>query len=238
MTPEDAREAARLLTYALQPKLYASQNSPYAELLARYRTTPELKAAFHALIEGIDLVLLEDTPRAILLGSQLGSIFSFRLSEYRKTATIEQRVIRGLILLGIAAYCYPTKRQLEETRMPVFSAREVDDFLRGACEQLRKAAGPDEGVPDDPSLVLAWQLYLRQPAVKGGARRTQTATVHLVEQTLEDLEEWGLVKEEPTVDHVRRFRALPRCRAQVREMAGYYGLVELSEIRRAATEGE
>ena len=41
-------------------------------------------------------------------------------------------MVRGLILLGIAAYCYPTRRALEETRLPVFNARQVDDFLRAA----------------------------------------------------------------------------------------------------------
>lgn len=235
MTPEDLGDAARLVGFALQPRLYAAQNSTYAELLVRYRTEPDFKARVHALVHGLGLVVVEDTPRALLLGSAPESVFAFKLSEYRKSATLEQRTVRGLILLGIAAFCYPTRRRLEDSQLPVFTARQVDDFLRAACEQLRQAAGGDVAIPENPDLVLAWQLYLKQPAVKAGARRTQSATVHLIEQTLEDMADWGLVREEPAIEKVRRFRALPRFRAQVRELGARYGLTELAAIRAELT---
>ncbi len=231
MTEEDLREAARLLAYTLQPRAYAAQHRPYADLLGRYRTDAAFRATFQALAEGLQLVVLEDTPRALLVGARPESAFAFRLSEYRKGASLEQRVLRGLILLGIAAYCYPTRRHLEETGMPVFQAKDVDDFLRGACEQLRKDAGDAIAMPEDPDLAMAWQIYLSQPAVKTGERRSRSATVHIIEQTLDDMVVWGLVREEPAMAKVRQFRALPRFRAQVREMGAQHGLVELARIR-------
>jgi hypothetical protein len=228
---DEVRDAARLLAFALQPRAYAAQQGPYAELLSRYRTDAGFRAVLAAMAEGLGLVVLEDTPRALLVGSRPESVFAFRLGEYRKSATLEQRVVRGLIMLGIAAYCYPTRRHLEGTGMPLFSARQVDDFLRAACERLRSQAGEDAPLPEATDLATAWQLYLNQPAVKSGERRSRTATIHLIEQTLEDMEGWGLVKEEPTVDRVRYFRALPRFRAQVREMGSQYGFAELARIR-------
>ncbi len=231
MSEDDLREAARLLAYTLQPRAYAAQHRGYAELLARYRTDAQFRAGFHALAEGLELVVLEDSPRGLLVGARPDSVFAFRLAEYRKGATLEQRVLRGLIILGIAAYCYPTRRHLEETGMPVFQAKDVDDFLRGACEQLRKEAGDAIAMPDEPDLAMAWQIYLSQPAVKAGERRSRSATVHLIEQMLDDMVLWGLVREEADAGKVRQFRALPRFRAQVREMGAQHGLRELARIR-------
>lgn len=171
------------------------------------------------------------TDRALLVGAQLDSPFAFRMSEYRKSDELDRRVVRGLIVLGIAAYCFPTQRSLEDTGLPQLTAREVDDFLRAACEELSKR--PPESADDEPGVDLAWRLYQRQPAVKGTdrRRRSQSATVDLIEQTLEDFVEWGLVVEETVVGGVRRFRGLPRLRVQVRELASQHAFTVLRELR-------
>ena len=230
----DVADAARLLGFACRPRAYVGRDGGYAELLDRYRTDEEFHEVFDAMASGLDLRVLDVTDRALLVGAELHSPFAFRLGEYRKGDELDRRVIRGLIVLGIAAYCFPTQRSLEDTGLPALTARDVDDFLRAACEELRKRppASPD----DEPGLDLAWQLYLRQPEVKATdrRRRSQSATVDLIEQTLLDFAEWGLVVEESGVGGVRRFRGLPRLRVQVREMASQHAFSVLRELRQDA----
>jgi hypothetical protein len=227
---QDVADAARLLGFACRPRAYAGREAGYAELLNRYRTDEEFHDVFEAMASGLDLRVLELTDRALLVGAELESPLAFRLSEYRKGDELDRRVIRGLIVLGIAAYCFPTQRSLEDTGLPHLTAREVDDFLRAACEELRKR--PPES-DDEPGLDLAWRLYLRQPEVKGTdrRRRSQSATVDLIEQTLLDFADWGLVTEETVVGGVRRFRGLPRLRVQVRELASQHAFSVLRELR-------
>ena len=232
ITRQQVADAARLLGFACRPRAYAGRESGYAELLNLYRTDEEFRDVFDAMASGLDLRVLDVTERALLVGAELDSPFGFRLSEYRKSDELDRRVVRGLIVLGIAAYCFPTQRSLEDTGLPLLTAREVDDFLRAACEELRRR--PNERDDDEPSLDMAWQLYLRQPEVKGTdrRRRSQTATVDLIEQTLEDFVEWGLVSEDPPVGGVRRFRGLHRLRVQVRAMASLHAFSVLQELWR------
>jgi len=231
ITRQQIADAARLLGFACRPRAYAGRESGYAELLNLYRTDEEFRDVFDAMASGLDLRVLDVTDRALLIGADLDSPFGFRLSEYRKSDELDRRVVRGLIVLGIAAYCFPTQRSLEDSGLPPLMAREVDDFLRAACEQLRGRPGERD---DEPGLDMAWQLYLRQPEVKGTdrRRRSQSATVDLIEQTLEDFVEWGLVVEEPSAGGVRRFRGLPRLRVQVRAMASQHAFSVLQKLRR------
>src|SRR5439155_8043560 len=113
----------------------------------RYRTDEEFHEVFDAMASGLDLRVLDVTDRALLVGAELDSPFAFRLGEYRKGDELDRRVLRGLIVLGIAAYCFPTQRSLEDTGLPSLTAREVDDFLRAACEELRKR--PSETADDE-----------------------------------------------------------------------------------------
>lgn len=231
ITPQEVADAARLLGFACRPRVYVGRDADYAELLNRYRTDEVFHDVFDAMASGLDLRVLDVTDRALLVGAQLDSPFAFRMSEYRKSDELDRRVVRGLIVLGIAAYCFPTQRSLEDTGLPQLTAREVDDFLRAACEELSKR--PPESADDEPGVDLAWRLYQRQPAVKGTdrRRRSQSATVDLIEQTLEDFVEWGLVVEETVVGGVRRFRGLPRLRVQVRELASQHAFTVLRELR-------
>jgi hypothetical protein len=234
VTLQDVADAARLLGFACRPRAYVGREGGYEELLNRYRTDEEFHEVFEAMASGLDLRVLDVADRALLVGAELHSPFAFRLGEYRKGDELDRRVLRGLIVLGIAAYCFPTQRALEDTGLPSLTAREVDDFLRAACEALRKR--PAESADDEPGLDMAWQLYLRQPEVKGTdrRRRSQSATVDLIEQTLEDFADWGLVVEESGVAGVRRFRGLPRLRVQVREMASQHAFSVLQQLSREA----
>jgi hypothetical protein len=235
ITRDDVADAARLLGFACRPRAYVGREGGYAELLNRYRTDEEFHDLFDALASGLELRVLDVTDRALLVGAALDSPFAFRLGEYRKGDELDRRVLRGLIVLGIAAFCFPTQRSLEDTGLPSLTAREVDDFLRAACEELRKR--PQQTPDDEPGLDLAWQLYLRQPEVKGTdrRRRSQSATVDLIEQTLLDFVDWGLVAEETGLGGVRRFRGLPRLRVQVREMASQYAFSVLRQVRQGAS---
>jgi hypothetical protein len=234
ITRQHVADAARLLGFACRPRAYAGRESGYAELLNLYRTDEEFRDVFDAMASGLDLRVIDVTERSLLVGAELYSPFAFRLGEYRKGDELDRRVVRGLIVLGIAAYCFPTQRSLEDAGLPPLTAGEVDHFLRAACEELRKR--PRETDDDEPGLDLAWHLYLRQPELKATdrRRRSQSATVDLIEQTLEDFVEWGLVTEEATMGGVRRFRGLPRLRVQVREMASQHAFSVLRELRREA----
>ena len=77
MREHDVADAARLLAFALRPRQYAGQSVAYTQLLGRYRTEEEFAAAFHSLVEGLDLRVLDVTDRAVVVGAGIESPFAF-----------------------------------------------------------------------------------------------------------------------------------------------------------------
>lgn len=62
VTPADAADAARLVSFGLQPKLQPARDQEYADLLRRYREDPPFARLADAVATGLGLIVLEVSP--------------------------------------------------------------------------------------------------------------------------------------------------------------------------------
>ncbi|MFD8960801.1 hypothetical protein ACFV0W_28645, partial [Streptomyces anulatus] len=64
VTPAHAADAARLVSFGLQPKLLPARDAEYADLLRRYREESAFARLADAVATGLGLIVLEVSPRA------------------------------------------------------------------------------------------------------------------------------------------------------------------------------
>lgn len=64
VTPADAADAARLVSFGLQPRLQPARDAEYGELLRRYREDPPFARLADAVATGLGLIVLEVSDRA------------------------------------------------------------------------------------------------------------------------------------------------------------------------------
>jgi hypothetical protein len=160
----DAGVAAQLLSYGLQPRLRPASTAGYADLVARHQSDVGFRELVDDIADGLGLIVLEaDGVSGIVLAAAAGSVFEARLADYRANLSGDDRLIHGLIHVGIAAYAFPTPATLADDDVRHASVVAVERFLRTACERLRERHG--DAAPDDVSETeQAWRLYLRRQA--------------------------------------------------------------------------
>lgn len=163
MAHEDARRAGRLIQWGLRPKALPFNEPEYRELLRQYEDRPEFRALVDGCAEGLGLSVLLASERGLFLGPEDASVFAQSPSDFRgRPVSGDDRLLDGLVQLGIAATVFPRQRDLDddilEARPPVSSA-DVDETIRGLAEALKQqaAASPEDQI--DRGLREAWQVY-------------------------------------------------------------------------------
>lgn len=237
MNPEDldlVHRAGRLLDFALRPRQFAGKETEYAELISLYQTSSEFRSVFGRMIQGLSMKVLEVSPRAMLLGVQPESALKVDLGDLWETDKPEMRLLRGLVVLGIAALCYPRQQDLDQGPMREFSPRDVDNFLRDSCERLAR----EREASDDPDeFERAWRIYRRQPAIKEGQRMSASTTIGLISQTLRYMVGWGLVRDlGVSGGREHRYKAMPRFQSQIRDVASQEAFAVLQGLRQKSAE--
>lgn len=237
MDEERLRAAGQLIQFGLRPRLFPGQDREYRDLLARYRMELEFQEVVDAIAEGLGLSVASATELGFFLAAQPGSVFAYTLSTFRRdrgtSSGYEDRLLHGLGMVAIVAYYYPTGRDLEHESHRPATPRDVDRYLRGACEQLsRKAADVD--VPADQSeFEQAWHLYLRQKeAVETpDGRRAQRGTLAAIDRCFEMLENQGLVRRVREAGDNQPFVPMERLRLMVGTVAGHHAFEQLRRLR-------
>ena len=234
---ERLRAAGRLIQFGLKPRLFPGQDREYRDLLARYRMELEFQQVVDAVAEGLGLTVASATELGFFLSAQPGSIFAYTLSTFRRdrgtSSGYDDRLVHGLGMVAIVAYYYPTGQDLEQERHRPATPRDVDRFLRAACEQLARTS-PDVDVRADQSeLEQAWHLYLRQKeAVETpDGRRAQRGTLAVIDRCFEMLENQGLVRRVRETGDDQPFVPMERLRMMVGTVAGHDAFEQLREIR-------
>jgi hypothetical protein len=198
---EDARAAGRLIQWALRPRERPMQEAEYLALVNRYLDDAGFKALVLAVCAGLGLTLLDAGEHGVIVAAEgEGSPFALHPSDFRAgSRTVDERLLDGIVQIGIAATVFPRARDLEDeatvARSPV-TIEEVDDNLRAMCARLAEAA---HGAPDPVAgdalagLEEAWRLYQRRlsAAVTRDNRQSEHATRRRIEVTLERLAELG-----------------------------------------------
>ncbi|TVR00897.1 MAG: hypothetical protein EA398_10955 [Deltaproteobacteria bacterium] len=218
MTGGDARDLGVLLQYALTPRVRPGQSAEYRRLVQRLQQDVPFANSFHELADGLGLFVLAADDYGVVLGCRDDSSFALRLTDFRAALRTEDRVIYGLIVLALGAWCFPRADELDAFGE---GARRVEvggltSYVVGLAETLAARSGEDSEA-DHPELRAAWRLVLEGAHEKptADARRTSSTLAGKVKYTLEFLAGHGLL----VADGQEAFRTTRALRTQLRELA-------------------
>lgn len=235
MSVADVGDAAQLVASGLQPRLRPAGSPEYAELVARYQADVGFRDVVAAVADGLGLVVLDvSVASGIVVAPVPGSPFELRLADYRSNMSADDRLLHGLVHVGIAAYAFPTAASLADDDVRHVSVHAVETYLRAACERLRDRAGPDDPTDDRAETEQAWRLYLRRQPARATAdgRVGIGTTTGIVKFALERLASAGMATRTSDGDG-GTYRLLERYRIGVRELAARAAYRELMEQLRA-----
>ncbi|MEV6358148.1 hypothetical protein [Streptomyces hydrogenans] len=231
----DLADAARLVSFGCQPRLRPLGVPQYRDLLQRYRRDGAFRDAVDAMAEGLETDLVgAHEQEGLVLHPRQGSWLSYQLKDHPKLG-VQERLVLGLVHVAIAARAYPYPADLEEESVKRVSLVEIDDFLRGLTERLRRAAVDDEGLAvAHAELDAAWRIYSKlspgRPTASGRLARSSTQGV--IREALEWLVSQGMAMRAPDLGP-GHYRLTHRFRLQVRENASAAAFSVLCDIRRA-----
>jgi hypothetical protein len=239
VTPADAADAARLVSFGLQPRLAPSRDTEYTELLRRYREDPAFARVTDAVATGLGLVVLEVSPRAgMAVTAAEDSVFAVRMGDYARRAQADSadRFLHGLAHLAVAALAFPRPEDLaDDGYIGRVTVNGVDAFVRQACRRLEEGAEETgentDPASDAPGLEAAWRVYARRSATGAtkDARRLAGSTTGIVGKAVAFLAESGFLQRTGD-DAGGTYRTTARYQLQVRDMAGSAALGELAEL--------
>nr|WP_245880685.1 hypothetical protein [Streptomyces zhaozhouensis] len=239
LTPADAADAARLVSFGLQPKLPPARDADYAALLRRYQEEPPFARVADAVAGGLGLVVLEVSPRAgMAVAAAEDSVFAVRMGEYarRTTAETTDRFLHGLAHLAVAALAFPRPADLaDDDYLGRITVNGVESFVRHACERLAERAAErgenTDPASEEPGLEAAWRVYARRSATGAtkDARRLAGSTTGIVGKAVAFLADSGFLHRVGD-EQGGTYRTTPRYQLQVRELATTAALTELTEL--------
>ncbi|MFH8626782.1 hypothetical protein ACH4A8_33690 [Streptomyces vietnamensis] len=239
VTPADAADAARLVSFGLQPKLLPARDAEYTDLLRRYREDPAFARLADAVATGLGLVVLEVSPRAgMAVTAGEDSVFAVRMGDYARRANTDSadRFLHGLAHLAVAAMAFPRPEDLaDDAYIGRLTVNGVDAFVRQACLRLEQRAEEQgentDPASDAPGLEAAWRIYARRSATGAtkDARRLAGSTTGIVGKAAAFLTDSGFLQR--TGDEGGgSYRTTARYQLQVRDMAGSAAMAELLEL--------
>ncbi|MFJ7987956.1 hypothetical protein [Streptomyces sp. NPDC096351] len=239
VTPADASDAARLVSFGLQPKLLPARDAEYAELLRRYREDPAFARLADAVATGLGLIVLEVSPRAgMAVTADEDSVFAVRMGDYARRASTDSadRFLHGLAHLAVAAMAFPRPEDLaDDAYIGRLTVNGVDAFVRQACHRLEQRAEEQgentDPASDAPGLEAAWRIYARRSATGAtkDARRLAGSTTGIVGKAAAFLTDSGFLQR--TGDEGGgSYRTTARYQLQVRDMAGSAAMAELLDL--------
>jgi hypothetical protein len=217
---DDATAAATLLRFVLQGRPL-TDGSDYGLLYRQYRTDATFRELVDAVASGLGLVVLGSPPTGMVLSPNEGSPFDFRLTDLRPSWTADERLVAGLVLLGIAALKYPREEDLDEVGSPkILSIDQVEKFMRDAIKPI--AATEAEVGSIESYAASAAEAYERMPGVlrteKKGQRK-RGCTTKVVADVFDLLAEQKLARPAPRYGK-DAYVLTDRFRVQVGTIAG------------------
>ncbi|WP_246143998.1 hypothetical protein [Actinacidiphila oryziradicis] len=239
VTPADATDAARLVSFGLQPKLLPARDAEYAELIRRHREDPPFARLTDAVAAGLGLIVLEVSPRAgMAVAAAEESVFAVRMGDYSRRAASDSsdRFLHGLAHLATAAMAFPRPEDLaDDGYIGRITVNGVDGFVRQACRRLEERADEQgentDPASDAPGLEAAWRVYIRRSATGAtkDARRLAGSTTGIIGKAVAFLVDSGFLQRTGD-DAGGTYRTTARYQLQVRDMAGSAAMAELLEL--------
>lgn len=222
----DAKLAGDLLRLALEPKANPSEDADYRRGLEAYLSDPVFRDHIRLLADGLGLIIVAASERGLVLAPAPESPFELRSRDLRPgSRQVHDRMIDGLVLLAIAAACYPRADDLDQDPVnvrPPVTVSLVERLLRDATQRVAaRAAGPDVTAEERAAMLEpAWRLVMRTPDVRdttdgrAGARTSRGR----IKALLERLEELGAFQR-TTARGEAAWRPTYRWQVQVQQLA-------------------
>ncbi|UWP85035.1 hypothetical protein Dfulv_12720 [Dactylosporangium fulvum] len=235
---EDVWAAAELVAFGLRSGARPTDGNAYGLLLERYRTSTAFRDAVDTVAGGLGLVVLGAPPRSgLVLTTQPGSVFAVRMADLRGgNLSADDKLIAGLVVLGIAAYAFPHDADLDAAEVKIVEVAAIDRFIRDAVDRL----------PEEDAYRRAADVYRRTAAFKPKDRQPGPArgcTQFAVLEVLGWLVERGAARQMPQMGPAS-YQLTDRFRLLVADMAGGEALESMRAVRAvraeapaAATEG-
>jgi len=227
----EVRAAAELLGFALARRARPVEGGQYRALLDRYRSELRFRDVVDTMAEGLGLEVL-GTPRSgLVLAPDPAGPFATRLGDLRSTMDADDRLVFGLVLIGIAAYAYPTDADFDDPETRLVEVATIDGFIRAALGTLGSLAGV-EGSAEERARAAA-QVYadLPQLITTQTGRRARGCTLKAVEDVCGWLVEQGAAREAASLGP-DTFHLTDRFRLLVADSAGGGALDALRDLRR------
>ena len=216
----DARDASRLIYFALQAGAAPAGSSEYDTLLIRYRSQSEFESLTKAIARGLELEVLEAGDRGlILVPASKESRFSVRLSDLRQM-TGEQRVALAIAYLTIAAVFFPTNDRLEDDSY-VSRGEKVNVFRDTLASLVQRLAAEHAEDAEVAGLEPGWLFLNKLPVSTRTSERASLSTLDgCVKLALNQMRDFGMVKvSKPSVDEDEvLYTPTHRLRIHVRDM--------------------
>ena len=220
---DDARDAGLLLRYGLDHTLSPARHDTYRRLLDRYQADPDLRSCFDETAAALGVrVLAADRIAGLVLTAEPDSPLAVAdTHRWLRIGGTADRMIYGLALGGVAAWCYPNARAVREPGTRRVTAVDADRLIREhaaavAAEQTELQGG----------FGKAWQEYAQRKQAEetpnGNLKRH--CTVKMCEDVLVMLADFGLVVTDRTAPppraDLRVWRSTDRFRAHVAASGG------------------
>jgi hypothetical protein len=222
---EQARQAARLVAFAMRPKLAAGADADYGSLCREYRVDAGFRELVEAVAAGLDLTILAVTDYGLVITPDLGSVFEYRLADFAKRNwDAEKRTLTGLALAGIAASCYPRDEDLESDITVRRTILQIESLITEVAQRYSQGG---EGLPADVDEPV-WQAWSATPQTRQLQKGRYAADCRLgiIQNLCSVLEEQGFAKSTTTAG---TFQFTDRFRIQIRDCAGHDLLDALRE---------
>lgn len=233
LTNDDYSDVGVLISYSLQPNRRPSGDE-YRRTLDRYRAEPSFRQAVDGVLGGLGARVLSDGDFGLIVGVVPESPFAFRLGDMPRTQDEEGRLLAGFVLIGLAAFAFPTAEELAEQRVRQLHDIEFEAWLRSACGQLDTRTSAGEVIPEE-GLDQAWRIYLDMQAtterVRGANRMSPKTTLYWVRNTLSWLADHGMARPDTTAGE-GHWTLTERFRVQVADMGAGSAYEYLRELER------
>lgn len=216
----DARDASRLLYFALQHGVTPLSSAEYHALLIRYCSEGEFEGLTKAIARGMELEVLASSERGlILVPASKESRFSVRMTDLRQM-TGEQRVALAITYLTIAAVFFPTNDRLEDDSYVSRGEKSnvFRDTLTGLVQRLATEHAEDA---EAAGLEPGWSLLNKLPVSLRNAERASLSSVDgCVRLALKQMQDYGMLRlSKPSIDEDEGlYTPTYRLRIHLREM--------------------
>ena len=240
-----AQEAGELLRYAMDPNDSPFQNKRYSSLMTQLYTSERFKEVFENLAVGLQINILGYSQHGVFIAGRDRSPFAFKLEDYKGSMKAEERVIHGLLMLAIAAFCFPTIEVLDQDDdilRPRFTVDQVVEFVQGLCK-VCKANTPGDPEAGQQDLLSVWHAILllptSKPTPRGGDKQSTVSLAGMLQYALDRLADYGMMRFiEKGEKNWGVYQPNPAYRIQVKKLAGNQTFRLIQEIRQQATETE